>query len=179
MRTKNILILFGVVVLIGITIYQNLDISKQEAMLPTEVGPWKGALAPSFMLPNMDGNEDYAVGGTRAKPLFVNFWASWCGPCELEAPDLVRLYDKYHEDMDLYAVNATALDSVRDAEQFVQKHGFTFPVLMDASAEVVKKYNVMGYPTSILIDENGVVQDVILGVLPYDQLEKKVKQLIK
>lgn len=179
MRARNIVIMLGIILLVGFTVYQHTSASRQEAMLPQEVGPWKDMLAPTFSLHNMEGDEVYEVGGERDKALFVNFWASWCGPCELEAPDLVRLHDKYQNNLEIYAVNATALDSARDAEQFVQRHGFDFPVLMDVQADAVKLYNVLGYPTSFLIDKHGVIRDVIHGVLPYDELEKRVKRLIK
>src|SRR4051794_16340982 len=104
--------------LAGIAIYQNIQAKHKETILPTEEAPKASFLAPSFTLTGLDGST-YTVGGAREKPLFVNFWASWCGPCEEEAPDLVNLYNKYKGQFDLYAVNVTQGDKLENVKAFV------------------------------------------------------------
>lgn len=176
---RNMIILGAIIALLGFTVFQYMSDSKQEMIATSaEEAPRIGYFAPSFDLAKLDGEPRMGVSGERDKPLLLNFWASWCGPCELEAPDLVYLHQKHGEKLDVYAVNATFSDSIREVESFVDKHGFQFPVLMDTEGTVSKRYNARGFPMTFLIDRNGVIHDVILGVLPRQELEKKVKKLL-
>ena len=118
-------------------------------------------------------------GEKRDKALLINFWASWCKPCHDEAPDLVYLQQKYVNDLDIYGVNALKSDRLWSVEAFVEEHHIPFPVLLDEKNEVTDLYNVYGFPTSFLVDRNGVIREIIWGILPREQLEKKVKRLIR
>lgn len=177
MKRKNIAVLLLVLVLAGLAMYQSVQTREKEVVLPTETAPKPNYLAPDFELMGMDG-QAYQVGGRREKPLFLNFWASWCAPCEEEAPDLVRLYEKYKDKMDLYAVNVTGNDELEAAKAFATRYKFTFPVLIDEESNVAKLYRFQVIPTSFLIDRNGVIVDVI-NLLEPDELEKKMKKLIE
>lgn len=157
-------------------------IKPSDAAGPTEastkVGPIIGAQAPDFVLKGLDGNT-YTLSDLKGdKPVLVNFWASWCPPCKAEAPDLVQLYKKYGNQMDIYAVNLTTSDSVEGAQQFAADYEFEFPVLLDDKGEVGKIYQVLTIPTSYFIDRNGIVQHKMVGVTSPDNLEKMFKDLI-
>lgn len=141
--------------------------------------PKKGAKAPLFNLSSLDGATAYDVGGKSGKITIINFWAAWCGPCELEAPDLVELYAKYKGDVELYAVNATNYDKLREAKKFVQEQGFTMPVLTDATGAVGDAYKVFSYPTSFIVDRNGVILERIEGVIEKKQWEKYLDKAIR
>lgn len=126
--------------------------------------PKPGERAPAFKLAALeDGKRLYEVGGKRDKVLIVNFWASWCGPCEDEAPDLQALYEEYGGKVDLYGVNATKYDVARNAKLFVKEYGFTFPVLTDADGAVGDAYKVFSYPMSFVVDREGVIRERIEG----------------
>ncbi len=153
------------------TLQEQPEGAPQQAQ-PDESAPKKGSAAPAFSLTAMDSETAYQVGGKRDKVLVVNFWASWCGPCDKEAPDLVALYGKYQGKMDLYAVNATNYDKERNAREFVQEKGFQFPVLMDKEGEAGNLYKVYAYPTSFIIDRNGQILERIEGIIPLEQWEK-------
>lgn len=178
MNRKNIAVFVIVIVLIGIAVIQNFS-EANEVVLPEEEAPKVNFLTPSFTLEGMDG-ETYSVGGARDKMLIVNFWASWCGPCHAEAPDLVELHDKYSDVLDIYAVNVSKMDNMKNAETFVEQHGFEFPIPLDIDNEVTEKYNVQGYPTSFLVDTNGVIQEVYPRMLlPNDinHIERLLKRM--
>ncbi|WP_028547854.1 TlpA family protein disulfide reductase [Paenibacillus sp. UNC451MF] len=132
---------------------------------------------PSFTLQSLDG-KSYQVGGPRDKPLMINFWASWCGPCKEEAPDLVRVYEKYKDRFDLYAVNVTREDRMGDVKNFVERNDFTFPVLLDTEGKTAEMYRILFVPTSFLIDRQGTLREVI-HVLPPYQLEQRIQSLIQ
>lgn len=140
--------------------------------------PKKGAYAPSFELPVLDGSSSYHVGGKRDKALIVNFWAAWCGPCELEAPDLRDIYDKHKDKLDLYAVNATKYDKIREAKVFAKEQKFVFPVLTDATGEVGDAYKVFSFPTSFIVDRDGVIRQRIEGVISREQWEQYLQEVL-
>lgn len=179
-KNKIISIAVGVIVviMIGAAVYQN-TVSDGSDKASVEAAARPGFQAPSFELTGFDGNS-YAVGGKRDHPLLLNFWASWCGPCHIEAPDLQALYEHYDGKLDLYAVNVTSLDTRLGIQDFVEEYGLTFPIPMDETGEVTgKKYGVNGYPASFLIDQNGVVVDVIFSVINREDLERKIDKLLK
>ena len=136
-----------------------------------------GKVAPSFELKALDG-KTYHVGGHNEKVLLLNFWASWCEPCRLEAPDLQQLALKYKDKLNVYGVNVTAYDDEESAKAFVDQYDLHFPILMDRKEQVYGEYNGAAFPTQVLIDRNGIIQDIIIGLLPPEQLEEKIRQLI-
>jgi thiol-disulfide isomerase/thioredoxin len=178
MMKRNVIIIALICVMAGAAVYQNIAIADKQVSLPKEEAPKANFLAPSFSLPGLNGGT-YSVGREkRGKALLINFWASWCGPCEMEAPDLVSLYGEYKDQLDIYAVNATKFDNIDKAKAFAEQFAFTFPVLVDKEGEVTELYRVYGFPTSFLVDTNGVIREVIIGILPPEQLEKKIRKVI-
>lgn len=132
---------------------------------------------PQLALQGLDGS-DYRLGGARDKPLMINFWASWCGPCHEEAPDLSQVYERYKGKFDLYAVNITKDDSINLVQGFVKKYHYTFPVLLDTKGEAATAYRILFVPTSFLIDRKGRLFEVI-HVLSPEELDKKIRLLIE
>ncbi|MNP60867.1 Thiol-disulfide oxidoreductase ResA [compost metagenome] len=125
----------------------------------------------------MDGKQ-YAVGGKRDKALLLNFWASWCDPCREEAPELVKIAEKYKDSLDVYGVNVTFYDKLDDVKKFVKEYGFAFPVLLDEKEKVYRMYNGIAFPTNILIDKDGVIRDVVIGLVSPEDLEGKIDKLL-
>ncbi|WP_127585164.1 TlpA family protein disulfide reductase [Paenibacillus koleovorans] len=173
---RNWLIAALIVGLAVVAVYQNVSAGDQAASVPTETAPRPNYLAPTLALEGLDG-QSYQVGGTRDKVLLINFWASWCGPCELEAPDLKRLADKYKDGMELYAINVTSQDRMDNVNSFVKHFGFDFPVLLDPDGQASDTYRIRGLPTTFLVDRNGVITDAF-NLLNPDELEKRIKELL-
>ncbi|MCD9025627.1 peroxiredoxin family protein [Cohnella silvisoli] len=146
--------------------------------IPKDPAPKDNHYAPSFSLASLDGTSSFKVGGKRDKVLIVNFWAAWCAPCELEAPDLKDIYEKHKDKLDLYAVNATKYDKLREAHDFVKEQKFVFPVLTDAKGDVGDLYKVFSYPISFIIDRNGVIRHRIEGVIEREQWEIYLQEVI-
>ncbi|WP_010272903.1 TlpA family protein disulfide reductase [Paenibacillus senegalensis] len=122
------------------------------------MGPRLNHMAPQGKLSTLDGTV-LAIGGSRDKPLLLNFWASWCGPCQEEAPFLQALYEKYGDQIDFYAIHATHDDRRENVEPFIQANGWTFPVLLDEEGHMAEQYRIMGYPTSFILDREGRIRD--------------------
>lgn len=133
--------------------------------------------APAFTLQGLDGTS-YSVGGARENPVLVNFWASWCGPCKEEAPDLNQLAAKYDGRLDIYGVNVTRYDNRQNAERFIRKYKVSYPIMFDTDGKVYESYGGAVFPTNVLIDRDGRVQEVILGALSFEELDDKVGKLV-
>lgn len=173
---RNIFVLVLVALLAGIAIYQYIDTNNSEATLPVEQAPEVNFDAPHFALEGLDG-QTYTIDGPRDKHVLINFWASWCGPCHEEAPDLNKLYEKHSDRLDIYAVNVTEWDTVPDAIKFVEEYDFQFPVLLDEDNVVTPLYKVRSYPTNLLVDPNGVVVEHFKWMLMDNEIKKIEKHL--
>lgn len=181
---KNSLVYLVVIVLGIVAIYKAADAPKMDqattAMQQTQYQGQAGLVgkpAQSFVLKGLDGR-DYSVGGKRDKPLLLNFWASWCGPCMEEAPDLQEVYSRFSGQIDFYAVNLTHTDSLDSVKQFVKHYKWTFPVLLDQYGRVGQQFRIYAIPTSFLIDKDGNVQE-LLHVLPKDELAQKIQSVLQ
>jgi cytochrome c biogenesis protein CcmG/thiol:disulfide interchange protein DsbE len=158
---------------------QNAIASTSLGDIPVTPEPKKNHFAPSFSLSSLDGTSSFKAGGKRDKVLIINFWAAWCGPCDVEAPDLKDIYEKYKDKLDLYAVNATKYDKLREAKDFVKEQQFVFPVLTDAKGDVGDLYKVFSYPTSFIVDRDGVIRERIEGIISREEWEVLLQKVIE
>lgn len=125
--------------------------------------PQKGFLAPDFELETLD-HQVYKLSDLRGKPVLINFWASWCPPCRTEMPAIQNTYDQYRDQgFEVLAVNSTHQDNLGDAITFAQTRRLTFPILLDRDGSVGNLYEIRSLPTSFFIDQNGIIQDVVIG----------------
>lgn len=181
---KSTLLLSMIVLLAVYGLWNNRSsaesVTRVQTPVSTQEAPRVGFMAPSFELIGIDGETTYTVGGKRDKVLFLNFWASWCGPCRAEAPDLVQLYAKYKDDLDMYSVNVTSSgDSVTNAKAFIDEFNMINPVPLDKKGDVFEAYNGMAFPTNYLIDRNGVIREAYIGMRPAKDMEKMIEKLIR
>ncbi|GAB4521457.1 MAG: hypothetical protein Fur0018_01980 [Anaerolineales bacterium] len=130
--------------------------------------PYVGAPAPDFSLPSLKG-ETISLSGFRGRPVVVNFWASWCGPCRLEMPDIQAQAEKWGDALVILGVNAG--EPRGDAQAFVDELGLTFPILLDADNQAQRAYLVQGLPTTIVVDAQGIVQARHIGYMSGEQLD--------
>lgn len=139
---------------------------------PVLPAPEVGSLAPNFELAALSGK---TVQSTNLldKPVFINFWATWCAPCVLEMPNLQKYYEKYGDEFEILAINAG--ESERDVGQFVDDIGITFPVLFDPQSKITLEYKVQGYPTTFILRSDGIIQAVHIGMLS----EKKIEEYLE
>jgi cytochrome c biogenesis protein CcmG/thiol:disulfide interchange protein DsbE len=180
---KQVIILAVIIVLVGFAVYQNASVGKsginQTGNSNLEELPRVGFKAPAFTLKSLDG-QTHSTKQLAGKPIIINFWASWCGPCRVEAPEFVKLYAKYKNDLEIYAVNLTLQDNINDVKSFVETFGFTFPILMDDDRknQISDRFQVQAIPTTFFVDKNGMIVDKITGATDPKSLEKKFKNLI-
>lgn len=104
----------------------------------------------------------------RGKAIFLNFWASWCGPCRIEMPEIQRLYETLPEGTTILAVNMTAQESGPEAPlAYLQAHGYSFPVALDLSGQAGEEFRALSLPTSLFVSPDGIVTARISGPLSY------------
>jgi len=127
----------------------------------------RGDPAPDFELPRLGQSEAASLGDLRGRVVLVNFWATWCKPCEDEMPAMQRLYDSLSpRGFELLAISVdTGPDEVA---AFVKRMGLTFPVLLDHDQKTSGAYQTMGYPESLLLDRDGTIVERYVGPKPWD-----------
>ncbi|HET7657490.1 MAG TPA: TlpA disulfide reductase family protein [Bacillales bacterium] len=136
-----------------------------------------GSAAPDFSLPTINGRT-LALSDAKGKPLVINFWNSWCPPCQEETPVLDHLYHQYKGEFQLYGINNTSNDTVGAVKLFLENYHVDYPVLLDKSGEITRKYGVRGMPTTFLIDRNGKIVGKIVGYQGKEVLKKRVLSLL-
>ncbi len=152
--------------------------------LPLFAGSAFSAVAPSSAAPDFTlrtmGGPNLRLQEQRGQVVLVNFWATWCGPCRQEMPQLNKLYDKYRAaGFVLLGVNVD--DNSQHASDVAQKMGLRFPVLLDSDKAVSRLYDLSTMPTTVLIDRDGRVRHVHNGYLAgYEDLyDKEIRGLLK
>ncbi len=176
MRDRQLfLILLGVVVGVGLGLWY---LSRQDAAAISSgvitdpdslaVAPRAGSRAPDFSLTSLDG-EMVRLSDLRGRPVLLNFWATWCGPCRVEMPHIQERYERHSPDLLVLAIDMD--ESAEIVAPFVSELGLSFPILLDPGGKVNGElYNVRGYPSSYFIDSEGVIRVVQIGLMTPGQI---------
>lgn len=142
--------------------------------------PLVGHSAPDFTLQTWGSpaGQSIHLAALKGRPVILNFWASWCTPCQQESPMLEAAWQKYQAEGVAF-VGIDYQDSQSDAQQFLQHYGITYPAGPDSSGSISVDYGVSNVPSTIFIDRSGVVVRTHLGPLDAATLEAGIQQLLK
>lgn len=148
-----------------------------------EAGP-PAVPAPDFTLADQYG-EEHSLSDYRGKTIFLNFWATWCGPCQGEMPDIQALYEEYggnREDLVVLGVAAPGLGregTREDIAAFLEEKGYTFPTVMDAEYQLTYQYGIRAYPTTWMIDGEGSLYGYVEGAMTGEIMRDIVEQTME
>ncbi|AZV63686.1 thiol-disulfide oxidoreductase ResA [Peribacillus frigoritolerans] len=161
-----ILLLLGAALVFAL--YTNFTKDKNESLR-------KGSEAPNFVLTDMEGKE-HKLSDYKGKGVFLNFWGTYCKPCEYEMPYMENQYKNFKDQgVEILAVNVGESDYA--VNNFITKHDLTFPVMIDKGREVENAYRVDILPVSFLVDKEGKVIDIITGALTEESIQKHMERI--
>jgi len=138
------------------------------------VAPTVNAPALDFHLQTL-GGAPVTLSGLKGKTVLLNFWATWCGPCQIEMPLLQAAQDRYPEQLVVLAINDDESSGV--IQSFIDKLGLKMTILLDPGAKVTQNYRVRGFPTTVMIDPQGVIRYQHVGELSREMLVGYLKDL--
>ena len=197
MKSKKVLLVlagFFVMLMIGAgVLYSWLGSSvKPEAVTPPTAAPTEQTLpqqpdappqtepeaetipAPDFTVYDSEGNP-VKLSEHMGKPMVLNFWASWCGPCQMEMPHFEQAYLDMGEEITFFMVNMTGgRETQKSAQEFLDSTGYTFPVYFDLDMDAAYAYGVYSLPMTVFVDEQGNVQDLAIGAIDEATLLSKI-----
>jgi cytochrome c biogenesis protein CcmG/thiol:disulfide interchange protein DsbE len=133
-----------------------------------------GGAAPPLTLPDLQGRT-VDLASLRGKVVAVNFWATWCGPCREEIPELAEVWTEHRGRC--FELLGVAEESAREDVARVAA-GIPYPVLFDARAETLSTWQVAGYPRTYLVDVEGKIRRVFDGALSKQRLEEAIRPLL-
>ena len=166
-RTVQIVIAVGVVIFIT-GLLMTTQLGNQDGLQKAI----KGKTIGEFSLTDLNG-DTISMSNYQGKYVLLNTWATWCPPCRAEMPDLNEFYQQHHDKgFEILAINAG--DSWEEANQFAESYGLDFTVLLDTDGTVINGLGVTGFPTSILVDPNGKVAMIHIGMMLPEDLTNKV-----
>jgi len=135
-----------------------------------------GSPAPDFTLQTADGTA-VQLAKLKGKPVWINFWATWCVPCREEMPAMQELYEQYHgQGLEILAVNME--EDPATVRRWIASGNYSFTFVLDSDGQQVKRYNVTAAPTSYFVGRDGVIRDLKLGQISRGEMVAKLDKLL-
>ncbi len=137
--------------------------------------PLQGHPAPDFTLQTLDG-KTLRLSDLRGNAVVLNFWATWCPPCQAEMPELQAVHDAYSTG-GLIVLGVNQSEEPATVRAFLDERGLTFPVVLDSQYAASQLYQVNSLPTTFFIDRNGVIHGVVIGQMNAALLKQQLRSI--
>jgi peroxiredoxin len=149
---------------------------EEDLFSKIKISPIKGdKKTPDFSLEDLNGKK-VGLKQFRGKIILLNFWATWCGPCKEEMPGLEILHQRFKEKNFVLLTISVDYEGIGPVREFINRHQYTFPVLLDPKCETLDLLEVKGIPTTFVIDKKGKMVGRAIG--PRDWKRPEVISLI-
>jgi peroxiredoxin len=145
------------------------------AVAPWEIDEIMGKEAPKFTLRKLS-DVKVSLSSFKGKVILINFWATWCRPCKVEMPVLNKLFHKL-KDRGFTVLGVSIDRSKKPVQKFLDKIPLDFPILLDSDIDVSRKYKVTRYPTTFIIDREGILREKFFG--GKDWMDPEIIKLIE
>ncbi len=177
-KAWKLIIIIGLALLFGTKLVY--DLQKNDPIAPPEtsdqpVGISKGEQAPDFVGTTLAGDA-IQLSDLRGKTVVINVFASWCGPCRIEAPHLAQVYSDLRDD-DVEFIGLNLEESPEDMAVFKAEFGWEFPLVVNQNGDLTEIYQPLGLPTSWFIDPDGVIQYVHTGPVTAEMLVQAISDI--
>jgi thiol-disulfide isomerase/thioredoxin len=194
MKNKNIVVILSLVFILlmagAYVLYQNLSgtVDGNQLIVATQPSSTTAPtdttepllLAPDFVVYDENGNEAHLYDYI-GKPIVLNFWASWCGPCKMEMPDFNERYLQLGDEIHFLMINMTdgARETISIASAFIAEQGYQFPVFYDTTGSAAMTYGAYSLPTTFFIDAQGHAIAQAVGAIDADTLQQGIDMITK
>ena len=150
--------------------------AAEETTEPTEATEPQTIPAPDFTVLDWDGNE-VKLSDYIGKPIVLNFWAHWCGPCQMEMPEFNAKWEELGGEVVFLMVHEGA--AVEDGKDKVTEGGYTFPVVFDTDSSAGALYGITAFPTTFFVDKEGNLQAYYMGAMDVNLLQQGIDLIYK
>lgn len=133
-----------------------------------------GEVAPAFRLTTIDGRT-FNLNATKGMVVVVNFWASWCGPCRVEAPYFEKAYKEFKARR-IEFIGIAVDDSPDDVKAFIKREGLSFPIGLDDTGDIAKLYRVNALPKTVIIGKDGRIKLNRMGLIREAELFSEIRR---
>lgn len=134
--------------------------------------------APEFSLKSVDG-KTVKLSDYKGKVVIIDFWATWCPPCRKGIPDLISIQNEFKDKVVIIGISLDREKTIKDVPGFVKNNGINYPVVYGDDKVVIDYGGIQSIPTSFVVDKNGTVVDMHVGLVSKDTFVNKIKELLK
>ena len=185
-KRRDVFVTVGIVLLIVAVFFLFNWLNRQEEGAFTEFNPFTGSIpygsrpeigsiAPDFQVGLLNG-ETFRLSDQKGKVVWINFWASWCPPCRAEMPDMVEVWSD-GEDSDLVLITVNYAERPDSVREFAERLELNFPIGLDTTGQITTNYRVSGFPSHFLVDREGVLREIQVGLMSQKTMRQKLESL--
>ncbi|MBI4691587.1 MAG: TlpA family protein disulfide reductase [Nitrospirae bacterium] len=127
--------------------------------------------SPDIELIDSASGKKVSTSELRGKVLFINFWATWCEPCQEEAPSIDRLFRHFLNEQGFVMLTVLFRDDAQNAIGYLKQNGFNFPIMIDPDGKAARDFGLTGVPETYIVDKKGILREKVIGPAPWDSAD--------